>query len=376
MSSKEISYYSDAVVQKRGKRDGRDWRWEPFWPFRKPKQSDPPIDQKEPTEYEKELVKCADENLNRILQNWSESEKRLHKNCLNAEDKYKHIDADVGRDREDHKDAVKEYEDAKATFYNQPLPAITATVFLILFCIITTAEASFNALVFAVFGQDQFHTYIMAIGVMFAIPWLSHFVGGKLRMEQKSNTTIGLMIVAAVVTFSGILVVAIAREKFFEANKIVETLGIKWDTNNIVLTFLVVNIVLFIAIVILSYEAGHKKPSEFKQARRGYEDAAKKLKQERGEIDQSVEALAEAKAVFNKAHTERTKEFEKVKYQAEEEKDKWAGLVQTYRAANMEARRDKAKPESFNTDLETQIKIPDILVKLECGNCCFNEERK
>ncbi|MGQ9571154.1 MAG: hypothetical protein ACUVUQ_10030 [Thermodesulfovibrionales bacterium] len=100
------------------------------------------------------------------------------------------------------------------------------------------AEVVFNGLVFAVFGQSQLHTIIMAIGIMVAIPWLSDIIGKKLRMENKSKTTITLTIVATLVVFIGFLRIAILREKFFEANKVVEALGLKWDAESITLTFL------------------------------------------------------------------------------------------------------------------------------------------
>ena len=379
MGRKQIRYYSSRQVNKRGKQDGRDWKWKffpPKWPFQESKQPDPSIDHEGPTEFEKELLRGANENLTRISQKWSDIDKELHKNCRDAEDKYRTAKAAVKRESSEHEEAIKYYETAKARFYNYPMPHISNTLFWVLLLIITVAEVAFNALVFNVFGQSQLHTFVMAIGVVVAIPWLSDFIGKKLRMKNKSKTTIGLMIGAALVVLAGLLVIAVLREKFFEANKIVEALGIRWDINSIIFAFFVVNILLFAAIVILAYEAGHKDPLKYKQTKRAFEDGAKELKAEAADLEEAAEGLANARIEFNRTHSERVHEFEKIKYKAEEERDIWIGLVQLYRASNMVARRDKTRPKSFFVDLEGLILIPEILQNLDCNACCYEEERR
>jgi hypothetical protein len=376
MPDKDARYYSSRYVRKRGKKDGRDWCWEPFFPFRKSKEADPPIDQSDPAEFEKELLSGADENLSRISQRWSDIDKKLHENCRNAEDRYKSAKATVDRESSEHKEAMTNYETAKVHFYNQPMPHMSKTLFWILFVIITGAEFAFNALVFSIFGQSQIHTYIMAAGVIVGIPVFSDFIGRKLRMENKSKTTVGMMIGVALITVVGLAVIAVLREKFFEAYKVVEALGIRWDTNSIVFTFFIVNICLFGAIVVIAYEAGYKNPSEYKNAKRAFDEARKKLKEEAGDYEEAAEGLANAKIEFNKAHSERAHEFEKIKYKAEEERDIWMGAVQLYRSSNMAVRRDKTKPKSFHRDLEELIVIPESLQKFDCNNCCYEEERE
>ncbi|MEW6419500.1 MAG: hypothetical protein AB1480_15530 [Nitrospirota bacterium] len=297
----------------------------------------------------------------------------LQKNCEHAEINYKNAKLEGARVNKDIQDILERYEIAKKTLNNLPHPHISSTLFLIIFLIITIAEIAFNGLVFRVFGQSQLHTLIMAIGIMVALPWLSDFIGRKLRMENKSNTTIMLMIIATVVVFSGLLVIAILREKFFEANKIIEALGIQWDANSIVITFLIVNIVLFASIVILSYEAGHKNPSAFKSAKKELDEAERVLKEKTGDIDESAKKLINAKLAFSTAHSERIHKFEDIQYKAEEEKDGWAGYVRVYRASNMDARADKTLPKSFKRDPEELIKIPDVLKQLDCSKCCYAE---
>ncbi|MGQ9571153.1 MAG: hypothetical protein ACUVUQ_10025 [Thermodesulfovibrionales bacterium] len=134
------------------------------------------------------------------------------------------------------------------------------------------------------------------------------------------------------------------------------------------------NIVLFVAFVILGYEAGHKNPSEYEKAKKAFDEAKKRLDEEAGDVKKAAEKLADSKIEFNKAHSERENTFERIKYRAEEEKDIWVGLVKLYRSSNMKAREIKTKPRSFYTDPERLISIPEPLQKINCDDCCYMEE--
>ncbi len=371
--------YTARKVRRRGKKDGRNWEWKffpPKWPFQVIKDTDPPVGQEEPTEFEKELLEGAEQNLSRLVQEWSEIDRKLHRDCTDAEDIYISAKTAVDKESGEHSEAIENYKTAKEDYYSLPMPNISATLFWVVFTIITAAEMSFNGLVFKIFGQNSVHTYIMALGIMAAIPWLSDFLGKKLRHERKNKTTVGLMIASGLIAFAGLAVIAILREKFFEANKVVEALGISWDSRSIIFIFAVVNILLFTAIVVLAYEAGHKNPSEHRRLKRILKDAARKLKKDSGDAEEAAEQFADAKIAFNKAHAEREHRFEKITARAEEERDGWIGLIQIYRASNMAARRNKVKPRSFNSDLEELILMPEELTELDCGNCCYDRERE
>ncbi|NOZ70001.1 MAG: MFS transporter [Deferribacteres bacterium] len=371
--------YTARKVRKRGKKDGRNWEWRffpPKWPFQVAKESDPPIEQEAPTEFEKELLEGAEQNLSRLVQEWSDTDRRLHRHCTDAEDVYNRTKSAVEKESGEHNEAIEHYKTAKEDYYKLPMPNISASLFWVVFIIITAAEISFNGLVFKIFGQGRVHTYLMAIGLMAAIPWLSDFLGKKLRHEKKNKTTIGLMIASGLIVFAGLSVIAILREKFFEANKVVEALGISWDSRSIIFIFAVVNVLLFAAIVVLAYEAGHRNPSEHRRLKMRLKDAARKLKEDAGSAEKAAKQFADARIAFNKAHAEREHAFEMITARAEEERDKWISLIQIYRAANMEARRSKEKPRSFNIDLESLIQMPEEFRSLDCGSCCYDRERE
>ncbi len=231
-------------------------------------------------------------------------------------------------------------------------------------------------MVFNVFEQSQSQALITAICVMVGIPCLSDFIGKKLRIKMKSKTSIVLMVGAALVILAGLIVIVTLRKTFFEADNIVGALDIRWDIGSIHFAFFIVNIILSAVIVVLAYKAGHRDPVKYKQIKRAFEDGANRLKAEAADLEEAAEGLANARIEFDSTHSERADEFEKIKYEAEEERGKWIELVQLYRTSNMVARIDKTRPKSFFVELEWLILIPEILQNLDCNACCYEEERR
>lgn len=166
--------YTYRKVKRKGKKDGRDWRWKfwpPKWPFRESKEPDPPIDQEEPAEFEKELIRGANENISRILHDWHDIDEKLTKNCANAEDIYKSAKGALDTGNSGHREAIENYETAKALFYALPMPNIPARLFWFIFIMVGIAEFIFNGVVFLVLGQSKIETYLMVAGVVLALLW-------------------------------------------------------------------------------------------------------------------------------------------------------------------------------------------------------------
>jgi hypothetical protein len=368
--------YTYRKVKKRGKKDGRDWQWDPYFPFRRAKDPDPPIDQEEPTEYEKDMLRGANENLSRILHEWHEIDERLTKNCANAEDIYKSAKNAVDKESGEHKEAIENFQRAKEQFYALSMPAISAKLFWFLFIIIGISEFIFNGVVFLVLGQSKIETYLMVAGVVLALLWTAEILGRKLRIEKKSSLDIAIITALGLAGVGIFTVIAMLRGKFFEATRVAEAMGIQWDINSITLIFFIINLGLYVFMAVLGYEAGHKNPSEYRRLKRNFDEATRTLRNEAGDFEEAAEKLANAKIEFNKAHAEREHEFEKFKAEAEKERDIWMWLIQVYRSSNMEARRNKTKPISFKNDPEELVKIPGEFQKLDCGSCCYEEERK
>lgn len=175
----------------------------------------------------------------------------------------------LAAESKEHKEAIDTFKKAKQELDKLPVPQISPALHWTLFGLITVAEVAFNGVVFRVLGQTQFHTWVMAIGLMVVLTIvIPDFIERKLRMENKSKTTIALVVIGALADLLALFVIALLREKFLEANNIVEILGIEWEADSIIITFFAVNIALFVGTIVLGYEAGHKNPIEYKKAKK------------------------------------------------------------------------------------------------------------
>jgi len=344
----------------------------PSWPFWETKEAEPPIDQAEPSQFEEWLLEVAEENLDRVAIEWSQRDRDLHAACSRAVENYMSAQGLLERASDVQKKAIEEYEVARERYRTFPHPQMSGLFFWLMFAVMTFAEFAFNILVFSVFGQSQTHTLLMAAGLMIAIPWLSHFIGEGLRVERKSPVTIALMIVSALSIIILLVVIAVLREKFFEASKVAEALGLQWDSRNILFTFFIVNIALFVAMVILSYQVTPRDPEGYKRAKRDFEEANKRLQREAGDLKDAARMLAAARENMNAAHYTRFHEWEKYRYLAEEERDIWVRMIKSYRYANMSARKDKTRPASFSLDPEGRIQMPGVLTELRCEGCAYS----
>ncbi len=383
MKKGKIRFYTDREARKKGKRDGRDYKWV-LWPFiKRDRTPTPRIDETDPTtEFEDELIKAAEANLNDISEEWNKEDKDLLMRCKNAEDRYKNADKKMKKEIAEYegdekiKGAIKEYEDAKKQFYGIPMPFIQPTVGLFLITIITAGECFFNAIVFNIFGQSQIHTWIMALGVMISIPVFASFMGAKSRLQNKSYSDMIIMIISGVIIMAGLAVIALLREQFLEATKLQETIGITLSSSTMGLSFYIINLLLFAAIFIIEYERAHKDPENYNKVKKILREAEKKLEKEAKEVRESIHEFEDAQREFNELHSLRTSKFQEIKDKAIGEKLRWIRLIQVYREANMAARvRDRTKPKVFEGEFDEDkyIKIPaDLQGELNyCDKCLY-----
>lgn len=103
--AKGIKYYRLRKVKRQGKRDGRDWQWKPWrpfpgWPLWETKEPDPPVAQKEPSQYESKLISIAHENLERIANDWAKEDEKLTEEYCNAKDKKEALESKIAKEYE------------------------------------------------------------------------------------------------------------------------------------------------------------------------------------------------------------------------------------------------------------------------------------
>ena len=68
--------YTHKKVKRRGKIDGRDWKYS-FWPFKTEKPQEPNPDQDQPAQFEGELLKAAENDISREAENWVKLDEKL-----------------------------------------------------------------------------------------------------------------------------------------------------------------------------------------------------------------------------------------------------------------------------------------------------------
>lgn len=368
MPEKKIRYYSLREVKKVGKQDGRSWRWKfmpPSWPFWETKEPDPPVNQKEPSQYEATLISISHENLERTCKAWSEEDHKLTENYCNAKrqrDALKSLQED---ETEEHEDALISLEKARLEFSKYPPTRWPLIIYCSILCGIVIGESFINYLVFQLFGQTETETLLMAAATIIVIVLASELIGYNLKKEKKSGMDKIWIVAGMMSTFALLIAIAILRETFFEKARSAGILDINISPAGLTAIFIIINIAFFIGLTYLSYTESRRNPGEYRKARQAYEDALKKV-DEAGEDNKKYgKELAKAEELFIKAFSAREHAFEEYKHTAEEERDKWVGCIRTYRHADMSARKDKTLPESFRIDPETLIKIPAVFEKLE-----------
>jgi len=142
-----VNYYRLREVRRAGKRDGRNWKWKfvPLsWPPWEIKEPDPPVDQKEPSQYEANLISFAHANLERIGKGWSQEDERLTAEYCNAKGNKENLEKEKGLADEEIKDAVDRFEEARERFLAFPPRWVPLWLYWSIFIVISLAEGFFN----------------------------------------------------------------------------------------------------------------------------------------------------------------------------------------------------------------------------------------
>ena len=371
---RRVKYYSLREVRRAGKKDGRNWRWKflpPSWPFWESKDPDPPVAQKEPSQYEANLISVAHQNLERIGHEWSREEEKLIKEYCNAKAKKEELEQRLIDETAGHQEAIVTFVKAKEDFLKYSPRWIPLWLYWLIFISITFGEGVFNYFVFQIFGEEEWKTWIMAGAIILVIPLASELIGHHLKKAAKSIADKLWISLNATIVIALLTGIAILRETFFEASEY-----IKVPINPTTLTgiLILLNLGIFVVLTYLSYTEARGNPEEYRKVRKAYEEASMAVKRESGDMERVAEDLSEAKDGFNEAHSARKHTFEGYKHQAEGERDGWASYIRTYRHANKSVRKNKTEPDSFNVDPETFIKIPPVFETLD-WSCPGDKER-
>ena len=122
-----------------------------------------------------------------------------------------------------HKPLLKDYEriskdyDAHAAKIERTEPSVELSrgKYYILMTLFVLGEIPMNSLAFAVFGESQIFTWIMAVGVAVAIPWIAHALGILLKRGSDPWWKAGIGVGALLfLTVGGLIAIGYVRVQY------------------------------------------------------------------------------------------------------------------------------------------------------------------
>jgi hypothetical protein len=359
-------FYTHRRARKQGVRDGRGWRWR-FWPptppFQESKDPTPPQNQQGPAAFEVVLKDAAEADMQQLATQWMKEDGKLKGPYCTARAEYARAYDELTREDKETKEAADAFAQAKRSLFDLGVPHLSPSWALFWLLIIGVSELPLNGLVFQIFGDDLRLTLLLALGLGVSIPITAHFFGRSLRHEHKTTTDVWLLLVTPLVMFLVLLGVAVARSRFFEG---LEALRVELPMTPglAVFVFLIINVGLFFAAAVLSYEAAHPDRKSYNTLRLKVRDAQRTLERETKEHREAALRYERAERALERARATREKRFEQLREHARHEKEYCDVLIGAYRIANVEARRDGRKPECFCSD-PLEAKLPEIFGRLD-----------
>ena len=237
----------------------------------------------------------------------------------------------------DYQRISKDYEEHAAKIKrSEPSVELSRGKYYILMILFVLGEIPMNSLAFAVFGESQIFTWIMALGVAVAIPWIAHAMGILLKRGSdpwwKSGIGVGTLLF---LTVGGLLAIGYVRVEYLGDLNAASAGSISSFGNSKLIgaAFIGLNLVILAAAALCSYFAHDKDPLLEHLHRR-----TNKLNRTMREIE----------AKHNKILTKQDQEIKRIHQQAQE-------TIYYYRKINQRERPDHQKPKSFEREHELVI---------------------
>lgn len=354
--------YSHRQVVRKGKKDGRNWKWK-FWPFvKQDKPQSPRPGQTEPAAFEKELIQVAEGDISREAEKWMERDRELKPKYCQALVAVKAAKQKFHKEDKEAQAALKAFETAEAEYKKLELPPVSSAWRNFWLFFIAVAEFPLNSVVFALFGAGKIETFIMAAGLCVAIPVIAHFFGQALRQEHKSLTDKALMITMPLIMLLILGAIAFIRAKYFQAARSYNLIGVEMSPTAMTTLFIIINMAIFLVAVLVSYEGTHPDHRFFRAVVRRYREALKKLRKEGSEAESAGRELAQAEQRFQQIRQQRLKIYQQHAQRARTLQQTGEWLAATYRAANLRVRNDF--PECLKGDVPSPV-IPQELLNLD-----------
>jgi len=243
-----------------------------------------------------------------------------------------------------HKPLLKDYEriskdyDAHSTKIGRSEPSVELSriKYYILMLLFVVGEIPMNSLAFSVFGESQIFTWIMAVGVAVAIPWIAHAMGILLRRWSapwwKNAIGVGTLLV---LTVSGLVAVGYVRVQYLGDLSKTGAIGSFGNSTIIGAAFVGLNLVILAAATLCSYFAHDADP------------LLDHLHRRTNQLDKAMRTI---EAKYRKILTQQQQKLHRIQQRTQE-------IIYYYRKINQRVRPDHEKPKSFGQDHELGVEF-------------------
>jgi len=207
------------------------------------KKNIPTVEDPNPSQFEKELMAMARHKARQITSKYAPKLETLNGKHKPLIKEYQRI----SKDYETHSAKIERSE---------PNVELSRGKYYILMFLFVLGEIPMNSLAFAVFGESQIFTWIMALGVAVAIPWIAHAVG--ILLKRGSNPwwkhAIGVASLL-LLTVAGLLAIGYVRVQYLGDLNDAGAVGGFGSSKFIGLAFIGLNLVILAAATLCSYFA-------------------------------------------------------------------------------------------------------------------------
>jgi hypothetical protein len=242
------------------------------------------------------------------------------------------------------KPLLKDYEriskdyDAHAARIGRSEPSVelSRTKYYALMLLFVLGEIPMNSLAFAVFGENQIFTWILALGVAVAIPWIAHSMGILFKRWSppwwKNAIGIGALLF---LTIGGLVAIGYVRVQYLaDLSKVGAVRGFG-NSTLIGAAFVGLNLVILAAATLCSYFSHDTDPM------------LEHLHRRTNQLDKATRAI---EAKYRKILTKQQQKLHRIQQRTQE-------IIYYYRKINQRERPDHEKPKSFERDHELGVEF-------------------
>jgi hypothetical protein len=239
-----------------------------------------------------------------------------------------------------HKPLLKEYERISKDYdahtqkigRSEPNVELTRGKYYVLMFLFVLGEIPMNTVAFSVFRESQIFTWIMALGVAVAIPWIAHAVGILLKRGSVPWWKNGIGVTTLLLlTVGGLGAIGFVRTEYLKDITIAEEAVASFANSSFMgIAFVGLNLVILAAAILCSYFAHDKDPL---------------LEHQHRKTNRINKTMRTIEAKHNKIVTEQEQKINRIHQQTQEN-------IYYYRKINQRERPDHTKPKSFEKDHE------------------------